>query len=51
LRVSKKIEIAKNEMKALYNDPKKVLESKKLYKWGAMQIVKVMLGIPVVPGK
>jgi len=51
LRVSKKIEIAKNEMKALYNDPKNVLESKKLYKWGAMQIVKVMLGIPVVPGK
>jgi len=51
LRVSKKIEVAKNEMKALYNDPKKVLETERLYKWGAIQVVKVMLGIPVVPGR
>ncbi len=51
LQISKKIESAKNEMKALYNDPKKIIETEKLYKWGTIQIVKVMLGIPVVPGR
>ena len=50
-RVSKKIEIAKDEMKALYNDPKEGFRTKRIYKWGAVQVVKVMLGIPVVPGK
>ena len=51
LHISKKIENAKNEMKALYNDPKKIIETEKLYKWGTIQVVKVMLGIPVVPGR
>jgi len=51
LQISKKIENAKNEMKALYSDPKKILETEKLYKWGTIQVVKVMLGIPIVPGR
>jgi len=51
LRVYKKIELAKKEMKALYNDPKKTLEPERIYKWGAVQFVKVMLGIPIVPGR
>lgn len=51
LQISKKIENAKNEMKALYNDPKKIIETEKLYKWGTIQVVKVMLGIPIVPGR
>ena len=51
LQISKKIENAKNEMKALYNNPKKAITPEKIYKWGTIQVVKVMLGIPIVPGR
>ena len=49
--VAKKIEAKKNELEELYSDPYGVIKSKKLQKWAGLQIVKVFLGIPIVPGR
>ena len=51
LRVVKKIEKTKTEIKKLYSDPKSSIDSVKLQRWAAVQVVKVFLGIPIVPGK
>ena len=50
-QVAKKIENKKAELKKLYSDPYDLIKSKKAYKWAGIQIVKVFLGIPIVPGK
>ena len=50
LQVSKKIETKRDQLKKLYSDPS-VLMSKKARNWAGLQIVKVFLGIPIVPGK
>ena len=49
--IAKKIEIKKNELKKLYSNPYSLLGSKKMQKWAGLQVVKVFLGIPIVPGK
>jgi len=49
--VAKKIEEKKVELKNLYTSPKKTINLEKARKWAAVQVVKVFLGIPVVPGK
>tara|TARA_Y100000590_G_scaffold146784_1_gene168621 strand:- start:28560 stop:29270 length:711 start_codon:yes stop_codon:yes gene_type:complete len=49
--VAKKIEAKKIELKELYNSPKETITVDKFQKWGVIQLVKVFLGIPVVPGK
>ena len=51
LRVVKTIEIKKNELKKLYSNPYGIFKSKKARNWVGLQVVKVFLGIPVVPGK
>ena len=51
LQISKKIRTKKNQLKQLYSDPYSTVMSKKAQKWAGIQIVKVFLGIPVVPGK
>ena len=51
IHVAKKIEIKKIELKNLYSDPYKLIKSKKVQKWAGMQVVKIFLGIPIVPGK
>ena len=51
LQVAKKIEIKKNELKKLYSDPYSIFKSKKARNWAGLQVVKVFLGIPIVPGK
>ena len=54
LRVAKTIEAKKqelNELKKLYSEPKSIITSKKMQHWAGLQIVKVFLGIPIVPGK
>ena len=51
LQVAKKIETTKVELKKLYSNPKDQILSDKIYRWGAVQVVKVFLGIPIVPGK
>ena len=49
--VAKKIEEKKVELKNLYTSPKKTINLEKARKWAVVQVVKVFLGIPVVPGK
>ena len=51
LQISKKIRTKKNQLKQLYSDPYGTVMSKKTQRWAGLQIVKVFLGIPVVPGK
>ena len=51
LQVAKKIETTKVELKKLYSNPKDQILSDKIYRWGAVQVVKFFLGIPIVPGK
>ena len=49
--VAKKIEAKKIELKEIYNSPKETIAGDKFQKWGVIQIVKLFLGLPVVPGK
>ena len=51
LRIAKKVERKKDELKKFYSDPYKIIKSKKAQQWMGLQIVKVFLGIPIVPGK
>ena len=51
IQVAKKIEIKKKELKELVSDPYSMFKSKKTKKWAAFQVVKVFLGIPIVPGR
>ena len=50
-QLAKKINNKKNTIKKLYSSPEKVVSLEKIRKWGGIQIVKVFLGIPVVPGR
>ena len=50
-QVSKKIEEKKTELKKLYTAPKETITLQKVQKWAAVQVVKVFLGMPVIPGK
>ena len=51
LQVAKRIETKKNELQLLYSDPYSLFKSKKARNWAGLQVVKVFLGIPIVPGK
>ena len=50
-QVAIKIEEKKNELKNLYSSPKETITLEKIQKWGAIQVVKVFLGMPIIPGK
>ena len=50
-QVATKIEEKKNELKNLYSSPKETITLKKVQKWAAVQVVKVFLGMPIIPGK
>ena len=50
-QVATKIEEKKNELKNLYSSPKETITLKKVQKWAAIQVVKVFLGMPIIPGK
>jgi len=50
-QVVKKIEEKKIEIKNIYNSPQDVLTLERIRKWGVVQVVKVFLGIPVIPGR
>ena len=47
LNISKK----KDEIKKIYNSPKDLLTLDRMRNWGVVQVVKVFLGIPVMPGR
>ena len=51
IQVAKKIKKKKTELKKLYSSPKEVITLEKVQKWAAVQVVKVFLGMPIIPGK
>ena len=51
LQVVKKMEKVKIDLKKLYNDPKDTIDLAKVQRWAAVQVVKVLVGMPVIPGK
>lgn len=50
-QVAKKIEKTKTELKDLYTSPKESIDLGKVRKWAVVQVVKVFLGMPIIPGK
>jgi len=50
-KITSKIQAKKDEIKSLYDQPQEVLASKRVTKWGAIQLVKAFIGIPIVPGR
>ena len=51
IQVAKKIKNKKAEIKQLYSNPKDTINTTKIQKWAVVQVVKVFLGIPIIPGK
>ena len=54
LQIAKKVETKKNELiqlRKIYSNPKSIFASKKAQRWVGFQVVKVFLGIPIIPGK
>ena len=51
LQISKKINKKRIEGKTLISDPQGMITIEKIQKWGAIQVVKLFFGIPVIPGK
>ena len=49
--VNKKIEDKKNKLKKLYSEPKESIQSVKLKRWATVQFVKLVLGMPIIPGR
>ena len=50
-QVAKKIEEKKNVIKNIYDSPKETITLERAQKWAAVQVLKVFLGIPIVPGR
>ena len=50
-KLTKKIESGKSNIKKIYYEPRGTIKDKKLQKWAAVQVIKAVLGIPIVPGK
>ena len=40
-----------DEINKLVNEPEQVITAKRLQKWAGIQVVKVFLGMPIIPGK
>ena len=51
MSVAKKIEKTKLDLEKLYYEPTEVVNFQSIQTWGAVQVVKVFLGMPIVPGK
>ena len=51
VQVAEKIKQKKHELKKLYSNPRDSIDLSKFKKWGAIQVVKAFLGIPVIPGR
>ena len=50
-RVASKIGKTKTQLKNMYNSPGEQFTLEKAGKWGAIQVVKVFLGMPIIPGR
>ena len=51
MTIANKIEKNKENIKNIYDSPKDYFTKEKLQRWGTIQVVKVFLGLPIVPGK
>lgn len=49
--LAKKIEKSKLNIKKIYNSPTESIDIEKIQRWGTIQVVKALMGIPVIPGK
>ena len=50
-QVSIKIKEKKIELKNIYNEPKDIFTLEKAGRWSVIQVVKLFLGMPVIPGR
>ena len=50
-QIATKIEKTKTSLKNLYNDPRGSIDKDRIQQWAVVQVVKVFLGIPVIPGR
>ena len=50
-KVAKQIQKKRFELKSLYESPKEAITLQSISKWGAVQVVKAALGMPVIPGR
>ena len=50
-QIATKIEEEKVKLKNIYNSPKDIMTFEKIGKWSMVQVVKVFLGMPVIPGR
>ena len=48
---AKKMEKKKTELENLYKNPKEAISSQRIQQWGVIQIVKAVLGVPIIPGR
>ena len=48
---SQSIRDTHNMLKNLYQNPRSVLTPEKVQRWAGIQVVKLFLGMPIVPGK
>ena len=51
IQVAKQIDEKKIELRHIYSSPKDVFTLERVSRWGLVQVVKVFLGMPVVPGR
>ena len=51
LQVSKKVSEKRKEIRNIYMSPGEVFTLERVGRWGIVQVVKLFLGMPVVPGR
>jgi len=51
VQVAKSLKNKKTLLKNAYESPKDIFDPARIQKWGVVQLVKLFLGIPVVPGR
>ena len=49
--VAQRIEKRKNDLKSLYDSPSDIITFDRIQRWGVVQVVKLFLGMPIVPGR
>ena len=50
-QVAQKIRQKKIELESLYNEPKELFTVERVSRWTVVQVVKIFLGMPVIPGR
>lgn len=50
-QIAKQIKEKKVELKNIYDSPRDIITFESIQRWGVIQVVKLFLGIPVVPGR